>query len=212
MGFLALCRQFGLSAHTNVNRARVSSRFPSESGAGIVELVVVLPLALFLIGALVDFGIALHQTEKASDISRNAARTAAIISFEDDFYPPGDPRTPYRCPPQKATPLCSSPWEIGEKSNGGCENEQDSLTCLSFKEATASLASADMDLDDWKVSARVCDVQVPGDAQGSDRLFPSIQVDIRRSFDARTCLLCFGDYLKAAVSNGRSLFAVEGAC
>lgn len=172
----------------------------------MVELVIILPIALFLIGALIDFGIALQQAEKATDIARNSARTAAIVSFEDDFSaPPGEVLNKYHCPPVGET-ICSDPWDIQQEEDP-CEGvQEDTIACLSFKEAKASIISSDLEPSDWKVSTRVCDVEV------SNQLFPSIQVDIRRSAEASTCIMCFGDYLKASVSNARALFAVEGAC
>jgi hypothetical protein len=176
-----------------------------ESGMGLAELVIVLPIAILLISGLIDLGIALHQTELASDISRSAARTAAIVTFEDDFYPPQDPRPRYSCPPPAFTPSCEADWSLFETSIN-CASGEDTVSCLSAKEAIAGLEAASLKPDEWRVNTRVCDVEVSG------QLIPFVQVDIRRHEDSSGCILCLPQYLGAGASAARALFAVEGAC
>lgn len=188
------------------NQASLRSRAHSaEGGVGLAELVIVLPIAILLISGLIDLGIALHQTELAADISRSAARTAAIVTFEDDFYSPQDPRPRYSCPPPAVTPACEADWSLFETSMN-CTSGEDTVSCLSAKEAIAGLEAAALKPDEWQVNARVCDLDVSG------QLIPSVQVDIRRNEDSSGCILCLHQYLGAGASAARALFAVEGAC
>ena len=167
-----------------------------ERAAVMVELIIIFPIALMAISAIIDFGMAAQRSEQIAEIARQAARLAAIVSFEDDASAPVDQ---YTCP--ASPPACD---ETGGWQDT-CMDTQE-LSCLALKEARGALIEAGIDPADWIVKSRVCDIDVV-----SNR-YAAVQVEIAKNPNSRGCWICLGDYMTANVGAARALFAVESAC
>ena len=60
----------------------------TQTGSALVELVIVLPLLLFLLGGMIDFGILFYNKQ----VITNASREAARAGIADIRYPDGSPK------------------------------------------------------------------------------------------------------------------------
>jgi hypothetical protein len=65
-------------------RSTVRSRARSERGAEIIELIMVTPLLLLLIGAMFDFGFMFRNWEVVTNAAREGARMGALPSYACD--------------------------------------------------------------------------------------------------------------------------------
>jgi Flp pilus assembly protein TadG len=70
-------------AAMNVRRS-TRSRARSERGAEIIELVLVTPLLLLLLGAMFDFGLMFRNWEVVTNAAREGARMGALPSYACD--------------------------------------------------------------------------------------------------------------------------------
>jgi hypothetical protein len=189
---------------------KTRSALNSESGVSLAELVVAIPAVILMVGTLVDFGLATQRGEEIAEVAKQAARTAAIVSFTDD-----EAAIPFVCLPDQSPPQkceVDGNWkEIQILADGtlddDCSSEMSpSLDCLAAKEARGALDASALSSKDWIVRARTCDYDV------NALSYLGIQVEIERNPLAKSCFLCFGQYLAANFSKARSLFAVEGDC
>lgn len=182
----------------------------SESGVSLTELVIAIPIVLLMVGTLIDFGLATQRGEVIAEIAKQAARTAAIVSFEDDGRPSASKYVCLPSGPQKCTE--DGGWKLierlaDESVQNDCSSETfPSLDCLTATEAYSALSASGLEAKDWVVRARTCDY-------GVDSLpVLGIQVGIERSPLAKSCFICLGQYLAANFARASSLFAVEGEC
>lgn len=65
-------------------RRPVRSRARSERGAEIIELILVTPLLLMLLGAMFDFGFLFRNWEVVTNAAREGARMGALPSYACD--------------------------------------------------------------------------------------------------------------------------------
>jgi Flp pilus assembly protein TadG len=65
-------------------RRSMRSRARSERGAEIIELILVTPLLLLLIGAMFDFGLAFRNWQILTNAAREGARMGALPSYACD--------------------------------------------------------------------------------------------------------------------------------
>jgi hypothetical protein len=192
---------------------KVKSALSREAGVSLTELVVAIPVVILMVGTLVDFGLATQRGEEIAEIAKQAARTAAIVSFSDDAP---SATTRYVCLPGGSTQKCDleGSWkEIQVQADGALADDCSietlpSLDCLAAKEAHGALDASGLGSKDWIVRARTCDY----DVNSSPSPHPGVQVEIERSPLAKTCFLCIGQHLAASFTKARSLFAVEGEC
>jgi Flp pilus assembly protein TadG len=60
-------------------RASIKSLRDSEDGQSLVELALVLPLLLFVVFALIDFGLAINQYNDTTNLSNLGARAVTVL-------------------------------------------------------------------------------------------------------------------------------------
>lgn len=64
-------------------RARLRRRRRSERGAELIELAIVLPILLFVLAAMIDFGFLFQQYEVVNNAAREGARLASLPNYTD---------------------------------------------------------------------------------------------------------------------------------
>ena len=69
---------FGPSDHVTTRRKR-----RSDSGAELIELAIVLPILLFVVAGIVDFGFLFQRYEAVTNAAREGARVAVLPNFND---------------------------------------------------------------------------------------------------------------------------------
>jgi hypothetical protein len=167
---------------------------------------------MLMVGTLVDFGLATQRGAEIAEVAKQAARTAAIVSFSDDAP---SAATRYVCLPEGSTQKCEDleeGWkEIQIQADGALADDcaietRPSLDCLAAKEAHGALDASGLGSKDWIVRARTCDYDVNASP------YLGVQVEIERSPLAKSCFLCIGQHFAASFTKARSLFAVEGDC
>jgi len=62
--------------------AEVRSRWRSERGAELIEFAIVAPILIFIIAALVDFGMMLRAYEAVTNAAREGARVGVLPGYD----------------------------------------------------------------------------------------------------------------------------------
>jgi hypothetical protein len=125
--------------------AKLSSKTPSLltarsqledcRGASLIELAIILPLALLMIGGFVDFGLKLSTVKTIAAAARHAGRIASAHTKNVAFPPPCGPLVDEVCSPEP-NPLPISSSSVSEVARDAACNY---------------LRSAKLDPTDWKV-------------------------------------------------------------
>jgi Flp pilus assembly protein TadG len=69
-----------LAIGLGLNRVRKRLSLHKEDGQALVELALAIPLLLFIVFAIIDFGLAINQYNDATNLANLGARAAAVAS------------------------------------------------------------------------------------------------------------------------------------
>jgi len=175
----------------------MSARLKSDSGISMLELALVLPLTLVLIGGIVDYGFALREVQAISSAAREAARMGASYARLHRKARCADAATggvtTVKCDTKNADDL---------KIVDG-----DSVTAATKKTACQSLRNAKLSPGDWNVN-----VEVPAPVTEDGSTFDVVTVKIQKGDKAKNCLICWDAMMDAMRGNSESTFALEYPC
>jgi Flp pilus assembly protein TadG len=166
-------------------------------GVAMVEMAIVLPLVAIILAGLVDFGLALRRIEVLSNVARQAARSAAAYSLEDDKSPSS--LTPFRCF-----------WGAirgQDCARSTSPNVQQSIECLTYREAVRGLESGGLDPVNWEVDTSTRQLPDEGGVQVN-----AVSIAIKRAAGSRSCLICYLGLVGLNLESSQSTFELEGQC
>ena len=156
-----------------------------ERGVSLLELALLLPVIILLVGGLVDVGLAINKVKTVADATLHGARMAGRSSGIIRKVPCGDPGV-YSC--KKLSKL--SPSVVKEGLRASCDY----------------LDTSGLDPDVWDIRVDVSSRPI---IEGSSA-FSMVKVAIQEN--RNSCLICYGKYIAALRNSSVSSYLMDGAC
>ncbi len=190
-------------------------RDTNESGIGLLEFALVLPVLALLVAGLIDYGQLIREMNTLSLVARDAARAASTHARVARNSSPGEVRVLCNNPSYPDTTIrCNdnpAALTIREYDAANAAATPDSIKNAAKKAACLGLQNARLDAGNFDVTSQIVeDPETPGNP--SSYTAQEIRLHIQLKPDVRNCLLCWGNYLAGVPLQGDSVFVLEDRC
>ena len=200
------------------DRTKVATQFSrcvrNDSGVGMIEFALILPILAFIVAALLDYGQLIRESNTLSLVARDAARVAASHARSARNTNAGEAPVPCRRDTVPASGLaCNSPASnllIRPYDASDASRTPDSVEIAAKKAACAGIQAAGLDATNFEITPEIVDDY---EVDGNTSSFRVQQLRLHIALAGpRSCLLCWGNLLGGIQLRGESVFALEDRC